>query len=323
MNDAIDISVVVCTYNRSESLGATVKSLAAQTLPESIGWEILIVDNNSTDETRQVVEDLQRRYPERIRYMFELKQGLSHARNAAIREARGEILAFIDDDETAAPSWLGGLTANLYTGEWAGAGGPVLPKWERPRPNWLAIDSPFTLGPLAAWKADPTVARLTNPPVGANMAYRKDLFERYGGFRTDLGRVGKILLHGEDTEFGRRLMAAGKKLRYEPSAITYHPAEENRLHKKYFLTWWFNKGRSDVREFGDETNKPKIAGVPLRLLRDVTVEVVRWMVAFSPAKRFVSILKIWDYAGEGYESHLSWLDARRNVHLRPPAENVQ
>jgi len=121
------ISVVICTYNRSKTLGAAIESVAAQSLPRSLGCEILVVDNNSTDETRQVVEGLQQRYPERIRYVFERAQGISHARNTGIREAEAEILAFLDDDEIADTEWLANLTANLHSGEWAGAADAVLP----------------------------------------------------------------------------------------------------------------------------------------------------------------------------------------------------
>ncbi len=127
MDSPTQITVIICTYNRSQSLRKTLGSIVAEDLPQSVGWEIVVVDNNSSDETRQVVEELRCRYPQRIRYVFEPKQGVSNARNTGIREARGEILAFIDDDETADTAWLQNLTANLHSGEWAGAGGRVVP----------------------------------------------------------------------------------------------------------------------------------------------------------------------------------------------------
>ena len=156
MSDRIDISVIICTYNRSQILGKTVESVAAQELPPSLNWEILVVDNNSTDETRQVAESLRSRYPERIRYLFEPRQGLSNARNTGIRESRGEIVAFMDDDETADGAWLQRLTANLHTSEWAGAGGRVVPPPGFSRPHWLSSKSPFNQGPLASF--DPECA---------------------------------------------------------------------------------------------------------------------------------------------------------------------
>src|SRR5208283_4457645 len=105
------ISVILCTYNRASILISALESIVAQTLPESVEWEVLVVDNNSCDQTREVVEDFCRRYPRRFRYVFEPNQGLSHARNSGIREALGEVLAFMDDDVTVEPGWLDNLTA--------------------------------------------------------------------------------------------------------------------------------------------------------------------------------------------------------------------
>lgn len=282
-----------------------------QDLPQSLRWEILLIDNNSPDDTRQVVEALQSRHPERIRYIFEPKQGISHARNTGIRESRGEVVAFIDDDETAAAGWLRNLTANLWSGEWAGAGGRVLPPGSFSRPVWLSLRNSFTQGPLASFDPQNDAGPLSEPPFGANMAFRKEVFERHGGFRTDLGRSGKNLISNEDTEFGRRLFAAGLSLRYEPSAVTYHPVEEARLRRSYFLNWWFNKGRSDVLELGAQARGTRFLGMPLRLVWDAGVEAVRWLFTFDSPKRFVASLKIWAYAGEAYESHLQYRAASR------------
>jgi glucosyl-dolichyl phosphate glucuronosyltransferase len=323
MNDPTKITVLVCTYNRAQTLGATIESVAAQTLPQSLSWEILVVDNNSSDETRQVVEGLQRRFPERIRYLFEPQQGVSYARNAGIREARGEILTFIDDDETASAGWLQNLIANLHSGEWAGVGGRVLPPSSFSLPRWLSTKSSFASGPLATFDPALEAGQLNEAPFGANMAFRREVFERYGGFRTDLGRAGKSLISNEDTEFGRRLMAAGLKLRYEPSALTYHPVEQNRLRQEYFLTWWFNKGRSDVRESGNQPNSKRLLGIPLRLFRALVRTVAQWIVNVEPSQRFSCKLDVWACAGQIFESYHQWLDAKRkgqegNANFWPP-----
>ena len=119
----MNITVILCTYNRCATLSRALASVAASELPQVAKWEVIVVDNNSTDGTRAVVEEFCRQHPGRFRYLFESRQGLSQARNAGIREARGDILAFMDDDVTVEPTWLWNLTANLCDGEWAGAGG--------------------------------------------------------------------------------------------------------------------------------------------------------------------------------------------------------
>ena len=97
------------------------------------------------------------------------------------------------------------------------------------------------------------------PPYGTNMAFRKEMFEKYGVFRTDLGRCGDSLIGNEDTEFGRRLMAGGERLRYEPFAVVYHSVPAERLNKRYFRAWWFAFGRAQMREKGPRT---RVWGIP-------------------------------------------------------------
>ena len=110
-------TVILCTYNRCQVLRAALQSLAASELPDSIQWEVLVVDNNSTDQTRQVVEEFCRRCPGRFRYIFEPHPGKSFALNRGIQEAKGEVLAFTDDDVSVEPTWLQNLTASLNDGD--------------------------------------------------------------------------------------------------------------------------------------------------------------------------------------------------------------
>lgn len=300
----MEISVILCTYNRCQSLAKALGSVALSTLPESVDWEVLVVDNNSRDQTREVVEDFCRRYPGHIRYLFEPRQGKSYALNAGIREARGDILAFVDDDATAEPGWLQNLTAALQDGEWAGAGGRIFPAQTSSLPDWLAPDGPYSmLGVLCAhFDLGDTPCELNQPPYGTNMAFRKKVFEKHGGFRTDLGPGPGNELRNEDTEFGRRLLAAGERLRYEPSAIVYHPVPEKRIEKDFFLAWWFDWGRAMVREWG---RGPDIWGIPRPYLNILAVGINavvpnlrRWMLALNPQRRFYWKCRVWVAAGE-------------------------
>jgi glycosyltransferase involved in cell wall biosynthesis len=283
-------------------LAKALDSIATQTLPESLEWEVLVVDNNSTDQTREVVEDFCRRHPRRFRYLFEPQQGKSYALNAGIREARGEILAFMDDDVTVEPTWLRNLTAPLHNGEWAGAGGRILPERTFSPPRWLSVEGRHALLPLAVFDLGLDAGPLAEPPYGTNTAFRKEMFEKYGGFRTDLGPRPGSEVRNEDTEFGRRLIAAGERLRYEPSAVVYHSAPEHRVQKEYFLKWWFDFGRGSVREWG---RGPAILGIPrpyFNILKLGTVVMAqrmgRWMLALNPRRRFFWKCWVWLTAGQ-------------------------
>ncbi|MGO8787158.1 MAG: glycosyltransferase [Terriglobia bacterium] len=297
------ITVILCTYNRCEGLAKALDSAAALRLPELVEWEVLVVDNNSRDRTREVVEAFSRRYGERFRYLFEPQQGKSHALNAGIREARGDILAFTDDDVTLEPTWLENLTAHLHENDWVGAGGRVLPDRTIPVPRWLSLKEEYARAPLALFDFGHEAGQLAEPPFGNNMAFRKEMFEKHGGFRTDLGPCPGSEIRSEDTEFGSRLQSAGERLRYEPSAVVYHSVPDSRLRKEYFLAWWFGKARADLREFGIPADtKWFVAGIPLYLFRRLAVWTLRWMTAVPPERRFACKLKVWGLVGSIVES---------------------
>lgn len=298
------ISVVVCTYNRCESLAKALDSLALSVPPESVEWEVLVVDNNSSDKTREVIEGFCRRYSGRFRYLFEARQGKSYALNAAICEAQGDILAFTDDDVTVEPTWLRNLTAPLQNSIWVGTGGRTFPEKNFSAPRWLGLKDRYWQGPLGIFDLGAAACEIVATPFGNNMAYRKEIFGRYGGFRTDLGPRPGSEIRNEDTEFGQRLLSAGERLWYEPSAVVYHSTPEGRVQKAYFLKWWFDKARADIRQLGiPPETRWFVTGIPLFLFRRLAVWTLRWLVAIAPARRFSNKVNVWTYAGQIQECY--------------------
>jgi glucosyl-dolichyl phosphate glucuronosyltransferase len=292
------ISVIVCTYNRCRLLAKALESIAASVVPDSVEWEILVVDNSSTDKTPDVVMNLAKTHPQRVRYLSEAQQGKSFALNRAIRESRGEVLAFTDDDVTVEPTWLWNLTAALHGSEWAGAGGHIVPIWGRPLPRWLSPRGLLLSGPFVALDLGPEPVSLLQAPVGANMAFRKEVFTKYGPFRTDLGPRPGTGIRGEDSEFGDRLLSAGEHLRYEPTAIVYHPVPAERLEKKYLLAWFFGHGYEEVMMSRIPSRaKLSIGGIPVHLFRRLGRWFVQWLLTINPAKRFECRLYVWGVAG--------------------------
>ena len=311
MTAGLNITVILCTYNRAETLATTLKYLAASQLPDSITWEVLVVDNNSVDRTGEIVEDFCLRYPGRFRYLSEPKPGKSYALNAGVANARGDVLAFIDDDVTIEPTWLRNLTAELSGGEWAGAAGRILPAQMFTLPGWLlwkdcggvfrpdprgVIYGHFDLGDR------PAELGHDQAPYGANMAFRRSVFEKYGGFRTDLGpgQDRNTPRPGEDIEFGHRLNEAGERLRYEPSAVVYHPVVKDRFKKEYCLSYWFDFGRASIVERG---HQPNVHGIPrdylslLRRLVEISSTSLRWICAARANKRFFCKCMVWMQVG--------------------------
>ena len=304
----MNISVVVCTHNRSQSLAVALESLASQKFAASADWEILVVDNNSTDNTREVAERFINLYPDRFRYIFEARQGKSYALNTGIENAQGDIFAFTDDDIVAEPTWLENLTSAFAQQTCMGVSGRTLPEKGFTSPPWLNAKQVYAMAPVAIFDLGIERHEINESPFGNNMAYRKTVFEKYGAFRVDLGpRAGcSSPQKNEDSEFGSRLLSAKEQLLYEPAAVIYHAVPARRIQQSYFLEWWFDKARADVQVFGIPASEGEwfVAGIPIRMFRRLLVWTIRWMVAINPAHRFECKKKVWGRLGEMKECHL-------------------
>jgi glycosyltransferase involved in cell wall biosynthesis len=312
------ITVILCTYNRSQSLAKALESVAASEVPASIEWEVQVVDNNSKDQTRSVVESFCDKYPNRFRYIFEEKQGKSNALNTGITQARGDVLAFMDDDVLVAPTWLQNLTAPLLQGGWSGAGGRILSQELLMPPRWLALEGPYSVaGMLALFDLGDKGRMLDCPPFGTNMAFLKSVFERHGDFRIDMGPCPGSEIRNEDTEFGRRVMAAGERIWYEPSAVVYHAVPEERLTKQYLLRFWFDHGRASMREAEKKPNVWMIPRwwltVPKIALTVLPLRTFNWLFALDPKRRFFFKGFVWMTLGQMKEIYN--LSTRTSTHL--------
>jgi glycosyltransferase involved in cell wall biosynthesis len=296
------LTVILCTYNRCQILNQALESVAASQLPESVEWEVLVVDNNSTDQTRDVVDTFSKAHP-RFRYIFERKQGKSYALNAGIREASGDILAFTDDDIVVAPTWLWGLASPLASGEWGSSGGRIGASNTFQCPPWLALQGKYSLGSvLGFFDLGDKAGSSQEAFYGGNVAYRREVFEKCGLYRTDLGRSGTSLLSSEDTEFSRRVMTSGARLWYEPSAVVYHAVPKERLSKGHFLNYFYHHGRSRIRESANRANVRGIPrwlfSVPYIVLNLLAPRMRKWLFTLDLKRRFYFKCLVWGTFGE-------------------------
>jgi len=256
-------SVIVCTFNRAESLARTVDCLARQDVPPATRWEVVVVDNNSRDTTRAVVEEVRRGWPI-LRYESEPRQGLSHARNHGIGVARGEILLFTDDDVCPEPDWVRRILEGMAQHGCDACGGYIAPDWEVPPPAWL---TERFYGFLAV-RTDRTdtyrITSLSEAPFGANMAFRRATLERFGGFDVTRGRKGNVLSSGEDGELFERLMGEGATVMFFGDAKVHHRVEGFRVTKRYFRRWRFQTSRNIAQSRGMPGDR-RLFGIPLYL----------------------------------------------------------
>ena len=285
---SVRISAVVCTHNRATYLRTALQSLVSQTLDRHC-YEIIVVDNASTDGTREVVGEFSD--VPGLRYLYEPVAGISPARNTGWRNARGEYVAYLDDDAVASPGWLAKLLDVFEAHEPTPGcvGGKVEPIWEARRPDWLADGM---LGYLAIihWSDVPVVIDQEQWLSGCNMACPRELLRLVGGFRGELGRQGTSLRTNEENHLRQQLDSLGRCSLYHPEVVVRHHVSASRLTRKWFRerAWW--QGVSDATMLCLGSDKGPSLGTRMRL----TFGKIGWalprsvlmLVGTSPGARF-------------------------------------
>lgn len=304
MSRDIEISVVVPTYNRGESLKRVIQSLLAQhACPTS--HEVIVVDNNSTDRTRATVASLIEGSTVPLRYVFESKQGVSFARNAGIAAARGASIAFVDDDVTPAPEWLRTLHRALVEYPDAGfVGGKVLPIWETRPPEWLTRNHWMPLA-LIDYGDTPFMVNAANSVclVSANLAVRRRTFETAGTFAPELQRVKDGVGSMEDHEFLARLFRQGIAGLYVPDLVVTTQVPIDRIQRSYHRRWHAGHGYHYALMQSAELEPPsatRVLGVPAYLYKQAATDAARVLSAWwsPPSERAVQCeMRLCFFAG--------------------------
>lgn len=290
--DAVDATVLICTFNRHRLLGETLDTIAAMHVDPAIVWEVVVVDNNSSDETRAVVEGRAADCPVPLRWIFEGRQGKAHALTTGIAASRGAVVALTDDDVRIPAAWLdAALRPLLAHPDVDYTGGPVRPIWEVEPPAWTAGNPGILWGPLALLDYGVTEFVFEDRlriPLGVNMAVRRSLIDRVGGFHPLLERSGESLMGQGQAEFFFRTRRAGGRGLYVPAMMLWHIVPASRLTLAYYRRWWYWKGvararMSDVHpvtELGvDLSSVPTFARVPRFMWGSALRDALGWLKA--------------------------------------------
>ncbi len=315
MEERYDISVVIGTYNRSEMLAAALYSMLGQE-SKGVRYEVVVVDNNSSDATREVVKSYMEQGHENLRYVFEAKQGVSHARNTGIAEARAEIIAFADDDVRVTKDWVANIKAEFDAHpEIDFLGGKILPHWKSEPPQWLTRDHWWALA-LLDYGDIPFYVNADNPVClpTANASFRKEVFKRFGLFSPDFsGR--------EDHEFLLRLWRAGSRGIYIPTIIVIAEVQPERLKKDYHRRWNNTTGKfnslmrlneimgPDGRIVGEPKDVVTLFGVPGFVYRGLLDKSFGWAWATLLGRKAASqrnknsVWYLLGYISKRYEQH--------------------
>jgi glucosyl-dolichyl phosphate glucuronosyltransferase len=312
--DVARASVLICTYNRARLLRETLAALQTTSPARDCETEIIVVDNNSSDNTAVVVAEAARRGPFGITYLREARQGKSFALNAGLAQAHGDVVALTDDDVLPASDWLIRIVDAFRRRDVAFVFGKVLPRWSRvPPPQLLSVQARDVWGPLAivdygdeptAYNPDEICQRL---PIGANLAFARSALVTIGGWRTDLGKVNNTLISGEDHEIFIRLRRFGLYSGYyDPEMTVRHYVPAERLTRRYFRQWFFWHGKTEALMLDDlfpdvdMSRVPRVLGVPRFLYRQAAGQLWKWIRRIGRRDELALLieeLRLLDYAG--------------------------
>jgi glycosyltransferase involved in cell wall biosynthesis len=306
-------SIVIATHNRASELEQTLASLAE--LRTGGSWEVIVCDNNSTDDTAGVVARAAASFPAPLRYVFEREPGRSAALNTAIAASSGDLILTTDDDVRVDPDWIEQAAMALDHLGCDYIGGRVNPIWRGPRPAWLPAHGGRLWAVIALLDYGPEPFELTaRMPLGVNMAFRRDAFERVGGWDTRVGRKAGTLLGQEVREWCIRARREGVRGFYAPNLTLRHVIPADRLRKEYFRRWFYWRGISRALLYQqheldmenpqgapiDTASVVHLAGVPRYLVRTAARELAAMMrsaLRRDCAAAFEHELWLWMFAG--------------------------
>lgn len=266
----LTISVIVCTYNRAQILRDSLESFAGMRGSDQPNVELLIIDNNSTDATRRVSDEYCSQHPN-ARYALASQPGLSNARNKGVTEARGRIIAYVDDDVLFDPGWLEAVIDIFEKHPDASCmGGKSIPKFDAGRPDWACGE---VLSIYGSTQSGDSVKWMTYPehPFGLNMAFRRDVFSQVGEFNPRLGRKKKNLLSMEESDYFYRVAKAGLKVIYTPSAVLFHRIPQSRTSEQWALARYYWQGISAVafKQIHQPLTRPQLLRELWRTSREI------------------------------------------------------
>ncbi len=293
---AIKFSIVISTYNRERFLPGLFDSILAQTMDRT-KFEVILVNNNSTDRTEELCMNFIKEHPEvQCSYYVETNQGLSYGRNRGIVESRGEYITFADDDALLTPEYAERATAYLdQRPEVAEVGGPILLQYMGRVPAW---ENPYMNSLLGYFQPSLKRYRMAKKnrryPRGSNMTFRRSIFDKCGMFDVGLGRVGRILVGGEEKDIAFRIFDADEAIDYDPSIVVYHLVPEERTTTEFIKRQGIGTGQS-------ERYRSKLPGNSYA--KRVIVEAAKWgatfilwfryMLSFKSAKANMLVLFRW------------------------------
>lgn len=267
------ISVILYRNNQITYISDAIRSILNQALPSSDELELIVVDNHSSADTRDVVEKLAITCSAQIHYISETEQGRGFALNTGVHAAKGEILIITSDDIIAERGWLASILEAFNRSGTDGVGGPVLPLWKAERPSWLEEDLFCKIG-LINYGSEGRLLDVDHIPIGCNVAFRREVFDRFGLYNTGLGRTKEVLLSDDDDEFFTRILCMGCRIYYEPMAVVLRRVPAERMRRSYLRRLEVLSGMSNAQVFDPKVNC--LLSIPRYYYRRMIETLFQW-----------------------------------------------
>ncbi len=289
------LSVILPTFNSGGKVINTLKSLAEQVLDSHYAYEVLVIDNNSTDNTKAVVENFMKIYPGIFLYHFQPQQGKGNALNLGISKANGEVMVVTDDDCVVDHRWIQIILDTFNTKDIDILTGKMMAVFQEPPPRWLDVN--LIHGPFCNVNAgdeyfENDEKRLSY--AGANMAFTKDGVKKFGNFSLLFGR-------GEDVVFFEHWVKSGARFGYAPNVIVNHINYPNRVTKDYVKKWYFlaGTGQGGVIKHQEDMHQRKLFGVPFWIYKKMTVNTLNCLRFYftQPERSYFHRTKMYHCSG--------------------------
>ena len=266
----IDFSIIICTYNQAVSLNKALLSINNSKHVTSNNVELLVVINNSKDNTVEICKEFSviSKFP--FRYVVEKQQGLSFARNRGIKESKGRILIFTDDDVLVPEQWLSNIIGTFYNEEPDCVFGKILPEWNGKKPDWFSSQMSPAYALLDYGDQKLLIDSYEKEFYGANFSIKKEILNKLGGFNTELGRMGNKLFIGEETQIFKYLVNSNSKIVYNPDIFLYHVIHEERKTKE-FIKRYYKDISVSIAHMAVNNSKRKILGIPPYKIKEIIV----------------------------------------------------
>lgn len=241
-----EISIIICTFNRAHELGDFLYRLESHVLSSNLDVEIILVDNNSTDETPKILAEYKVSSRFTVTIVHEALQGANHARNAGIKKAVAQLLVFTDDDVAFSDTWLMDLSNYMAKHpECQVVTGKIIAKFAIPKPEWLSDEMLSVYGQQNYGESSVDI-NFPDFPVEMNMAVRLQVFDNYVGFSTEFSRDDKSLMSNDGKFFFFKLSQNKEIVRYIPSACLFHLIPQARITTAWIIRRYFWQGISDI-----------------------------------------------------------------------------